>query len=72
MILEQTGKYRVETEDEAKELIEEARAQSQAKGYVLKKASYERKVKKSKGEVIAEGFLVTIVTSYAGFWEVIE
>ena len=34
----------------------------------VKKASYERKEKKSKGEVIGEGYLVTITVTHADFW----
>lgn len=69
MLLETTLKYRVDTEIQAKDIIEEYRNQAQQKGYVIKKASYERKDKKAKGEIIATVFVVTITQVFATLWE---
>lgn len=69
MLLETTYKHRADDEVVAKNMIEKYRAEAEDKGYVVKKASYERKIKKSKGEVIAEAFLVTVTLVYADFWE---
>lgn len=69
MLLETTLKYRVDTEIQAKDIIEEYRNQAQQKGYVIKKASYERKDKKAKGEIIATVFVVTITQVFASLWE---
>lgn len=69
MLLETTLKYRVDTEIQAKDIIEEYRNQAQQKGYVIKKASYERKDKKVKGEIIATVFVVTITQVFASLWE---
>ena len=69
MILETTTKLKVNSEDLAKETIEAYRKDALEKGYTIKKAGYEYKTKKAKGEIIAEGFLVTIVQVYANFWE---
>lgn len=72
MLLETTLKYRVDTEVQAKNLIDTYREQSQDKGYVIKKASYERKDKKAKGEIIATVYVVTIVQVFATVWEDID
>ncbi len=72
MLLETTLKYRVDTEVQAKNLIDSYREQSQDKGYVIKKASYERKDKKAKGEIIATVYVVTIVQVFATVWEDID
>ena len=69
MLLVTTLKYRVDTEIQAKDIIEEYRNQAQQKGYVIKKASYERKDKKAKGEIIATVFVVTITQVFASLWE---
>ena len=69
MLLETTNKYRADSEIEAKDMIEQFRAQASEKGYLVKKASYEYKAKKSKGEVVAEAYLVTLVSTYQGFWD---
>lgn len=69
MLLETTTKYRAETEVGAKDMIEQFRKDAEKKGYIIKKASYERKVKKAKGEVIAEVFVVTITQIYGSLWE---
>lgn len=69
MLLEVTSKYRTTSEEEAKELIEQFRLQAAKKGYTVKKASYERKVKKAKGEIIAEIFVVSVTQTFAELWE---
>ena len=69
MLLETTIKLKVNSEDLAKSTIESYRQQAQEKGYTIKKAGYEYKTKKAKGEIIDEGFLVTIVQAYASFWD---
>ena len=68
ILLENTIKYRVGTEQEAKDLIEKFREGGVKGGYIIKKASYERKIKKSKGEVIAEVFVVNITEVFDELW----
>lgn len=65
--LEETIKMRAETEGEAQKIISDYR-ENQKDGYTLKKAGYEKKEKKSKGEVIGEGYMVTVTLVYADFW----
>ena len=53
-------------------MIESIRKEAEKKGYFIKKASYERKTKKAKGEVIAECFVVSVTQVFAGLWEDLE
>jgi hypothetical protein len=69
MLLETTQKYRVDSEEQAKDLIEQFRAQAREKGYVVKKAGYEYKTKKAKGEVIAEAWVVSVTQVFGELWE---
>lgn len=69
MLLETTSKYRVDTEAEAKEQIENFRQEAAKKGYIVKKAGYERKEKKAKGEVIATAFIVSVTQVFGSLWE---
>jgi hypothetical protein len=71
-LLQQKLDYIVDTEDSAKELMEKFRANATKEGYTIKKASYERKDKKSKGEIIATVFVVTIVQVFSSLWEDVE
>lgn len=66
MLLSNTEIYRVDTEEEAKSLIEEMK--ENAVGYVVDSYSSNRKEKKKKGEVIAEGYQVKITKKYSDFW----
>ena len=68
-ILETTTKIRVNTEEEAKITIEKFKAEAFDKGYKIKKASYEYKSKKSKKEIVDEGYLVSITQVYSDFWD---
>ena len=69
MILETTTKYRADTEISAKDMIEAFRKEAQEKGYTIKKAGYEYKTKKAKGEIIAEAWVVTIIQVFGDLWE---
>ena len=54
--LEIQEKYRAYSEDEAKDFIETNRTAATTGNYILKKAGYEYKTKKAKGEVIISPF----------------
>ena len=56
-LVQTTEVYRVDTEEEAKELIEAAKENSM---YALKKYNCEYKEKKSKGEVVEDWYKVTL------------
>lgn len=72
MLLEITSKYKVDTETQARDMIEGYRAKAEQDGYVVRKAGYARKDKKAKGEIIATAFEVTITQTFGGFWEDLE
>ena len=69
MLLETISKYRADSEEAAKDMIEGFRKDAAIKGYTIKKASYEYKTKKAKGEIIAEAWLVTINQIFGEIWE---
>lgn len=68
-LIETTEKYVTNTEETAKEIMEKFRAEADEKGYSLKKSGYEHKVKKSKGEIIDECWVVTLVMTFGEIWE---
>jgi len=69
VILSNTEIYRIDSEEEVKEAIEEAKTNANLKGYILKGYSSKIKEKKSKGEVIDSGYEVTLKKEYNTFWE---
>lgn len=68
-LLKVTAEYRVESEEEAKQMNENFKKEAKEQGYVLNSFAYTRKEKKSKGEVIDDGYLVKVVKVYGGFWD---
>ena len=69
MLLETVSKYRANSENEAKEMIEQFRNEAVQKGYVVKKAGFEYKTKKAKGEIIAEAWVVSITQVFGDICE---
>lgn len=68
MLLSTTDVYRVDSEEEAKALIEEIKEEANENDYIVDSYSSTRKEKKKKGEVIAEGYQVKITRKYSDFW----
>lgn len=68
-ILKVTSEYRAETEEEAKQMNEDFKEEAKKSGYILTSFSYTKKEKKSKGDIIDEGYLVKVVKTYGGFWD---
>jgi hypothetical protein len=60
-LIQTTEVFRVDTEEEAQELIEAAKANNM---YALKKYNCEYKEKKSKGDVIDDWYKVTLTKSF--------
>lgn len=60
-LLKSTEEYRVSTQEEATQLIEEAKQES---GYILQKYGSQHKERKQKGEVIDDYFKVTLVKTF--------
>lgn len=69
VLLSNTEVYRIDSEEEVKEAIEEAKKNANVDGYILKGYSSKIKEKKSKGEVIDAGYEVTLKKEYNTFWE---
>lgn len=69
MLLETTSKFRANSENEAKEMIEGFRKEAATKGYTVKKAGFEYKTKKAKGEVIAQIWVVSVTQVFSDLWE---
>ena len=69
-LLNVTETYRVDSEEEVKQAIEDAKNDAEENGYLIKGHSSKMKEKKSKGEVIDEGWEITIKKEYNLFWEV--
>ena len=51
---------------------EQFKAEAKTKGYILNAFSYNKKEKKSKGEIIDDGYLVKVIKVYGGFWDGLE
>lgn len=68
-LLKTTEEYRVENEVEAKETMEKFRLQAAQEGYTIGKMGYTYKTKKSKGEVIDEGYLLSVQKIYGTFFD---
>lgn len=68
-VLKVTEEYRVDSEIEAKEAMEEFRSAAASNGYSVGSCGYTYKEKKAKGEVIDEAWVVKVVKVYGGVWE---
>lgn len=68
-ILKVTAEYRAESEEEARQMNEDFKKEARDQGYILTSFAYTKKEKKSKGEVIDDGYLVKVVKTYGGFWD---
>jgi hypothetical protein len=64
-IMKQTDEIRVETEEEAKALIEDFKQKALENGYEIASYSSTKKDKKLKGEVVDEWVVVKIVKKWA-------
>lgn len=68
-LLKKTVELRADSEEESKNIIESYRKDAEEKGHTMTAAGYTYKTKKSKGEIIGDGYLIKIVETYAGFWD---
>lgn len=64
-LLKTTDSWWVDTEEEAMEMIEEAKENQVKEGYLLSKSGYTAKTKKSKGEVVEMHYVVELTKSFA-------
>lgn len=68
-LLKETKEFKAETEAEAKAIVEKFQADGLEKGFSVIKWSADYKTKKSKGEIIADGWLLKITIGISDFWE---
>ena len=68
-LLKVTEEYRADSEQEAREAIENFRKESLEKGYVLGACGFTYKDKKSRGEIISEAWVLKVVKIYGKVWE---
>ena len=68
-LLKETLELRTDTEEGAKECIEQYRKEASEKGYIIGAAGYTHKTKKSKGEIIDEAGVWKIVLEFSGVWD---
>lgn len=68
-LLKETIELCANSEVEAKQIIEQYRAQADEKGYTIAAAGYTYKTKKSKGEIIDEVWICKIVMQFSEVWE---
>lgn len=67
-LIKTTVETRAYSEQEAADYIERFKADAIEKGYTASAVSAVKKEKKSKGEVISEGWLVKCVKIHNDFW----
>ena len=67
--LKVTEEYRAYSEEEAIQAINGARALQEEGGYTLGANGYKYKTKKAKGEIIDQGWQVTMTKIYDEFWD---
>ena len=61
-MIKQTDVYRVDTEEEAMDMIQEFK--DDQGDYTLTKSGYVLKTKKAKGEIVDQWFITTLEKSY--------
>lgn len=64
LLTKQTDVYRVDTEEEAVEMINDAKDNQSRGGYTLTKSGYVMKTKKAKGEIIDSWMIVSLEKSF--------
>ena len=64
ILLKTTDVYRVDDENAAVEMIENARTEAITGDYTLTKSSYALKTKKSKGEIVDSWAIVTLEKTF--------
>ena len=64
MLMKTTEVYRVDTEEEAMKMIEEAKDGQLTHDYTVTKSGYVLKTKKSKGEIIDSWMITTIEKTF--------
>lgn len=61
---QETKTWRVDSENEAVDMINDFKAQQLSESYTIAKSSYTLKTKKSKGEVVDSWYIVSVTFDY--------
>lgn len=64
--------YRCDSEEEAKNEMENFRQEQNEGRFTIGKMGYTYKIKKSKGEIIDEAWVLDITKIFGGIWDGIE
>lgn len=64
LLMKTTETYRVDSEEEALAMIQEAKDKQLTSNYTVTKSSYTMKTKKAKGEIIDLYYLTTLEKSF--------
>ena len=64
-----TEEFKVYSEEEAIQAIEQLRANQSKEGYTLGANGYKYKTKKAKGEIVGEAWIVTATKIFGDVWE---
>ena len=64
-----TEEFKVYSEEEAIQALNEMRSNQKKENYILGANGYKYKTKKSKGEIIGEAWIVTATKIFGEVWE---
>lgn len=64
LLVKESKTWRVDTEKEAMNKIQECKDSAASEGYMVSKNGYTYKTKKSKGEIVEEWYLVDVTFVY--------
>ena len=64
LLMKTTDVFRVDTEEEAMAMIEEAKEKQASGGFSVSKSGYVLKTKKSKGEIVDSWYICTIERTF--------
>ena len=64
-----TEEFKVNSEEEAIQMIESMRTNQATEGYTLGATGYKYKTKKAKGEIIGEAWVISATKIYGDVWE---
>ena len=64
LLMKTTDVFRVDTEEEAMTMIEEAKEKQAEGGFSVSKSGYVLKTKKSKGEIVDSWYICTIERTF--------
>ena len=68
-LIKRTEEYVVDTEEQAIKAIENFRADAAEHGHTVGASGYTYKTKKSKGEIVAEAYVVKVTRILGGVWD---